>query len=265
MPDDTINTTTVEGSQSAQIDISQADMQAQNETDQLPSPEKLGVTQAQFDKYYNSGTSEYNWQAHAREAEFINGQYAEQTIDTQYEAQNAEAFESAEDAVEQAGLNWEDLSRKIGMTGDIDQADYDALTQMGLPFEIVQQHVQLVSDQVQTHVALVTEAFGGQERWGQTQAWADANMSEAEIDQLNTMLGGSNYQLAVDLLMQKAGTQALNTPMSQGGGEAVQPYASQMEMVADQRKPEYRRDAAFRQKVMMRASASNWANPNHTQ
>lgn len=264
MADEPVNTTVVEGSQSAQIDISQADMQAQNETDQLPSPEKLGVTQAQFDKYYNSEKSEYNWQAHAREAEFVNSQQAEKTIDAESETANAEAIETAEQAVEQAGLDWDVLSRKIGETGNIDESDYEALSKMGIPKEIVEQHVDMVYTQVQGHIAKVTDAFGGREQWQQTQAWADRNLDQTEIDQLNGMLGGPNYEMAVNLLMQKAGTQMNAMPMGSGGNPAVEGYASQMEMVADQRNPEYKRDPAFREKVMQRAAASNWSTANHT-
>jgi hypothetical protein len=265
MADEPINASVVAGSTEAHIDITNAEVEIQNERDALPSPEKMGVTQAQFDKYYNSETSEYNWQAHAKESEFVAGQRAEnQTIDAESETANAEAVETAAQAVEQAGLDWDVLSRKIGETGNIDESDYEALSKMGVPKEIVEQHVNMVSTQVQDHIAKVTDAFGGQEQWQQTQAWADRNLDQTEIDQLNGMLGGPNYEMAVNLLMQKAGTQMNAMPMGGGGNPAVEGYASQMEMVADQRNPEYKRDPAFREKVMQRAAASNWATSNYT-
>jgi len=265
MADEPVNVNVVEGSTSAHIDITNAEVEGQNALDTLPSPEKMGVTQAQFDKYYNSEKTEYNWKAHAKEYEFIAGQRAEnQTINAESETANAEAIETAEHAVEQAGLDWDDLSRKIGANGDIDVADYEALVKLGIPQEIVKQHVDMVSGQVQDQVQAVTDAFGGREQWQQTQTWADANLEQGELDQLSTMLGGPNYKMAVDLLRQKAGTQMTTMPLGGGGTPAVEGYAPQMEMVADQRNPEYKRNPAFRDKVMQRAAASNWATSNYT-
>lgn len=254
-----VSASIVQGSESADITTTSAEVEAAKANSDAVGPDSFGVTQSQFDKYYKDGN--YNWEAHAKELQYI----AEQRGDeTQQEADQQEVPEDAQEVVEQAGLDWDELSYKIGAQGDIDGEDYEALMQLGIPMETIRGHVQMVAHQVQTHVEAVTDAFGGQEQWQQTQAWADRNLSEGEINHLNQMLAGPDYQMAVEMLKQKAGTQMGNMPQSNPGTNQVTPYGSQAEMIADMRKPEYKRDPAFRQQVQARVGASQLNMGGHT-
>lgn len=256
-----VQATIVESSTATNIDTTTEEVKNAQANANAVGPDTFGVSQAQFDKYYNDG--QYNWEAHAKELQFQAEQRG-QNNEAKPQEENQTAPEDAQQAVEQAGLNWEELNWKIGAKGDIDISDYQALMQMGIPEEVIRGHVQMVAQQVQTHVTEVEEAFGGKEAWQQTQAWADRNLSEGEIDHLNRMLAGPDYQMAVDMLKQRAGTAMQTGPQTVPGVTQVAPYNSQAEMVADQMKPEYRRDPAFRQQVMQRAAISSFANTRHT-
>lgn len=255
-----VSASIVQGSQSEQITttIDEVKNAEANAANAQPTADSLGVTPAQFDKFYKDG--QYNWEAHAKEQQFILDQRGE----TQQGETQQEEVADPQDAVNKAGLDWDDLNYKIGANGDIDASDYQALMQLGIPEETIRTHVAMVSQQVQNHVAQVTEAFGGQEQWAQTQAWADRNLSQGEIDHLNQILAGPDYRMAVELLQQRAGTAMQTGVQSTPGTNQAQPYASQAEMVADMRKPEYKRDPAFRQSVQSRAAVSAFNQGAHT-
>lgn len=257
-----VSASIVQGSESADITTTSAEVEAAKANADAVGPDSFGVTQSQFDKYYKDGN--YNWEAHAKELQFIAEQRGTDNQQTQQEEGQQEVAEDAQQAVEQAGLDWDELSFKIGSQGDIDIEDYNKLMAMGIPEETIRGHVQMVAQQVQTHVAAVTDAFGGQEQWQQTQAWADRNLSEGEIAHLNQMLAGPDYKMAVDMIKQRAGTQMSNMPQTNPGTNQVTPYGSQAEMIADMRKPEYKRDPAFRQQVQARVGASQLNMGGHT-
>ena len=257
-----VSASVVQGSESADITTTQAEVDAAKANADAVGPDSFGVTQAQFDKYYKDG--QYNWEAHAKELQYIAEQRGTDNQQTQQEEGKQEVAEDAQQAVEQAGLDWDELSYKIGAQGDIDIEDYNKLMAMGIPEETIRGHVQMVAQQVQSHVQAVTDAFGGQEVWQQTQAWADRNLSEGEIDHLNRMLAGPDYQMAVDMIKQRAGTQMQSMPQTNPGTTQVAPYQSQAEMIADMRKPEYKRDPAFRNQVQARAGASSFNQTRHT-
>tara|TARA_R110000803_G_scaffold39813_3_gene85881 strand:+ start:1815 stop:2609 length:795 start_codon:yes stop_codon:yes gene_type:complete len=258
MAEPDVSATTVNGSESAEITTTVEEVQAVEAASAAAGPETFGVNQAQFDKYYSAEDKSYNWEAHAKELQFVSEQRT--TSEPPPQQDNPEQFATAEDAVDAAGLDWDDLSYKIGANGDIDAMDYERLEAMGIPRNVIETHVQSVSAQAQDHVAKVTDAFGGREEWIQTQAWANRNLGEVEINQLNSMLAGQNYLAAVMALKQRAGTsnETSRLPQTNPGTPQAQGYASQAEMVADQRKPEYKRDPAFRQHVAQRAAKSDF-------
>jgi len=268
--DANVSASTVVGSQAATIDTTIGEVNAAEAAADAPSADKLNVTQAQFDKYYNAADDTYNWEAHAREQAFVADQAGDDTPAPEYAEEPQEVTEEyiddAQDIVDSAGLDWDDLTYKIGMQGDIDPVDYDALMALGIPREVIQNHISTISNDAQEHVSNVTDAFGGKEQWMQTQAWANRNLNETELDQLNVMLASPNYQMAVDMIQQRAGTSNPTSQLTQTqpGTAQVAGYASQAEMVADQRKPEYKRDPEFRARVMARAARSDWAQGGHT-
>lgn len=237
------------------------------------TPESLGVERAQFDKFYNKETGAYNWQAHAKETEFKLTQKGGQQ-DPAEGKPDAGKEDAAREATQKAGLDFDEMSRKIVRDGDLGKEDYDALLAIGLPEEVVRTHVDNVKHRVEAHVSTVIAAFGGEEAFERAKTIARQSYDNKELDALNRQLaGGDTYQAAVDTMLAKAGLppvergSVLETPNAgKPGNGGVQPYSDQMEMVRDQRDPRYKSDPKFREQVYKRAAASTFSvNPRaHT-
>ena len=255
-----VTATTVEGANSASVNLSMEEGKATAPSNEVTA-ESLGVAPEQFDKYYKDG--QYNWEAHAKELQFKEQQQAKKAPEQQAN-QPAAAPAEAQEAVENAGLNWDTLGDKIVTDGDIGEADYKALEEIGIPTDIAKEYVEAVKFRTETHVNQVTEFFGGEQQFEAVKTWAQQNYSEAELDALSAQLSDpQSWKLAADMLSTKAGhlpsSNATYGPNAgSAAGTTVQPYGSQQEMIADQRRPEYKRDPSFRAQVVERARVSNF-------
>lgn len=247
-----------------------------------PTPESLGVTQAQFDKFYSADTG-YNWENHAKELAFkLEGKAppaegeetpaegeppAEETpAPAEGEAPASEA--DATNAVAQAGLDFEQVNETIATTGALSEEHLVALRKIGIPDEVSQGYVKYLKGTAEAHVASVTEYMGGDDGLAKAREWAKANLPLAEIQDYEKRISDpETWRLAADSILARAGLpagqkadpivppNAQQAPTTPGG---IQPYATQADMIADQRKPEYRKDPAFHQQVMDRARISTF-------
>lgn len=234
-----------------------------------PSADSLGVTSEQFDKYFDAQTGQYNWQAHAKEAEFKVEQKASQDSKSDQADKTEKPSEADERSiVEKAGLDFNALEAQIVENGDIDQAAYDALLGIGIPEDTIKQHIQGIKNEAANHVENVMNAFGGEDVLEKIADWAQQNYTPEEIKALEDKLSDpAEFKVTADMLIAKSGISALadgkpvNAPnASEGGSGGVKGYANQAEMIADQRKPEYKTDPSFRAEVAQRAAASTWEN-----
>jgi hypothetical protein len=263
-----VNVQNVDGAQSANVNLTMEEGK-QAQPAEGPKPEDLGVTKEQFDKYYNTEKGEYNWQAHAKELEFKASQRADKSAEDpkqqSLDLKDGITEDQATNAIEQAGLNFDDLETKIVENGDIDKADYEALSKIGIPEEITQGYIQNLKDNATRHIENVFSAFGGEDNFEKAKAAAQKEYSPAELDNLTAQLADPNqYKLAVDVLSAKAGLvpnergEALAGPNATAGQGTVVPYANQAEMVADMRDARYRTDANYRNRVQARVAASTF-------
>lgn len=255
-----VNTTVVQGSKSADIGMTIAEGQKAQPSNE-PTAESLGVTAQQFEKYYKDGN--YNWEAHAKEQQYILEQRSKQPEQAQDQSASTSETE-AQGLVEQAGLNWDDLGQKIASKGDLDVADYQALQKIGVPEHIVKDYVNSVHRNAEAHVSNVMGAFGGEQNFERIKSWAQENYNEAQLQQLESALADpSGYQLAVDLLLARSGMAGPVAPnAAYGGTTQVEGYSSQAEMVMAMRDPRYRNDVGYRREVEAKVAASTWgANP----
>ena len=264
------------GGQSADINVSmeqQTSATAAAEQANAPTAGTLGVSDAQFAKFYSPQTG-YNWQAHATEANFRASQGsvdAEADVQTEAPAPAVEPTpEVAQNAVQQAGLDMDQLSQQIADTQTIDEVSFKALEDIGIPRQIVADYIEGIGAKAQDQIWAVTDAFGGDENLNRVKEYAQATYTEAEMLAFDKQLADPNqYQGVVDLLRHKAGIlpgssgEALATPNALGGGmDGVQGYASDAEMQVDMRDPRYKRDAAFRQHVTSKVAASQYGGNN---
>lgn len=153
---------------------------------------------------------------------------------------------TAQEAVDKAGLNWDDLGNKLTTKGDLDAEDYAALAKAGVPENIVRDYVARVNaDTERTHKEAL-EYGGGEEKVTALLDWAAKTLTPEEISGYNQMLSSTSWKVALDTLSARQAKAApggqepnLVTVNGRLGGTTVG-YNSEDEMKADMREPLYR-------------------------
>jgi hypothetical protein len=130
--------------------------------------------------------------------------------------------------------------------------------------QVVNQYMEGIAAKSELHVSKVLGAAGGQEEYGRMAKWAAAVLPKAEQDALNRVVDSMDTDAATAAVLglKARYQQAMGMPPAATyGGVAdptggIVPYGSTAELYADQAKPEYQKDPAFRAKVMQRLSVS---------
>lgn len=235
--------------------------------------ESLGVDQASFDKYYKDGN--FNWEGYAKEQAWKDSQ---KPAEAKPESKPSNApqhsdTKEAQTAVENAGLNWDDLGAKISDDGDISPEDYDALARIGVPKEVVQNYIAMTKQQSQGMIDDIIDKSGGQEMFNQVYDRLQSKPLELR-NRIDSMLTDpSTRQYGIDMMFKEAGLepptgaaqQPAAPPQQQSGAQnrvgtdgAIQPFQSFEEQVAAQRDSRYNTDPAYREEVIRRALAGKY-------
>lgn len=176
-------------------------------------------------------------------------QQQQQTADGQQQA--------AQQAVAQAGLDFNALSAEFAANGELSADSYKALHEKsGIPREIVDQFIngQVAAQQIAREE--VHKIVGGGDNYQQLVTWAKDNLSPVEIAAFNKIAGGA------DLTATKIAVQGLKSRYDAAFGSepnlisdnlasnGAVGYRSKAEMTKDMADPRYASDPAFRQDVM---------------
>lgn len=254
------------------VTITEAPVKGEGQAE-VVTAESLGVSEAQFAKYYKDGV--YNWDAHRTEVEYREKQ-AKDKDDRQDKAvfpedivKPADADVSdgdASKAVEQAGLDWDTLDTEIATDGKLGEASVEALKALGIPENVITTYVDNIVRDAEAHIDNVTKAFGGEDTMAKVNEWVVTNLAEAEIETYNERLNDpAQFDSAVKELLDKSGAKVtkapekrLEAPNSQiPSSTGPKAFASDAEMQQAFRDPRYRTDAAFRQEVMERVRVTD--------
>lgn len=178
-------------------------------------------------------------------------------------ADTAEAQETANKAVEAAGLDMEALGNKVVANGDLDAEDYAALSKQGISKEMVQSYVagqQAIATQM---VGRMHDTVGGEDTFNELLGWASENLAADEIAAFNnTVDNGSEaaVRMALQGLHSRFQAQGGKAPNLVGGkrqatnGDVFRSTAEVTKAMSD---PRYGRDPAYRADVMAKLSRSN--------
>jgi len=246
--------------------------------DKGPSAESLGVTQSQFDKYYSKDTGKYNWEAHAKEQEYIKKQQEDKTPEEKAEGDDKKTEDAEEEtkyseitddnapaAIRDAGLDIETLKAKVVETGDIDDADYEALKKIGVSEAAANAYVQGLFDRAQSHLNEIMEMFGGADGLkGTVNKLVEAGaLSKEDLSGLSYALGDPrNGKAVAKALLAQAGVKPAD-PVKLRGEQKVSAqettgFKSQAEMIAAMRDPRYKKDPAYRADVMEKVKGASF-------
>lgn len=217
------------------------------------------------EKFYNKETGEYNWQAHATEAEFKAQQAGKKDEKPTEETTEEQAEEDAaiSSVIEKAGLTQAALAEQIATTGSLSEENYAALEKAGVPRDIVEHYAQMYAQQAEGVRQTVYEAVGGEAQWDTLSTWASQNMSQARKDVVNAMFNSpETMQDGLKLLMDdyakasRGGEGTLATGGHPGGAGSMTAFGSRAEQTAAIRDPRYAKDPAYRATVAQRMQAT---------
>ena len=173
--------------------------------------------------------------------------------------------EAAEKAVGEAGLDMEALSAEYSENGELTQESLDALAKVGITGDMVQSYIAGQEAQATEARKELLEPIGGDiEAYNKLTAWAGENLSDAEVDEFNSVLETGNplaVKMAIrDLSAKYEGVNGTEpgrqlTGKSNTSGAAV--YESTADLMKDMSNPEYAKNPAFRAKVEAKLGRSS--------
>lgn len=150
--------------------------------------------------------------------------------------------------------------------GTLSEESYAELEARGLSKDVVDTFMAGVEALQTARGSNLIEVAGSQEEMDALVAWGTKNLSDAEQAQFNAAVDQAILEgdmTAASMLIPgiKARMSAepnyveAESPQSEGG---IKPYANKSEMMADMRKPEYRKDGNFVAQVQQRLAISNF-------
>ena len=176
--------------------------------------------------------------------------------------------EEASKIVTEAGLDYQALSTKIAEKGQLDDGDYEALKGMGIPRELVDEHIALQKGRAEAARAESVEYIGGEEATTELLQWAAKSLSPDEVSAYNDMLAGPQWKAAVDTLKVLKGQSTSSKepnmvrPSQSSTGGASTGYQDKSEMQVDMGNPLYHdptpKGAAFRKQVQAKMANAAW-------
>lgn len=227
---------------------------AQPEQNSLPSDGPAGDRPGWLPEKFNSPedlADAYN----ELQAKMSSGQPTEE------EAQ--EAVDAAEEAVTEAGLNFEALSTEYWENGGLSDESYAALENAGIPRELVNQYAQGQEALVEATRQQVYGSVGGEEAYQGMVEWAADTLEEGEIDAFNAAVNSGDMNqtmMAVQGLRARFAAEGVLEPSRTVEGQAAQSgssYRSVAELMQDMNDPRYNKDAAFRTDVEQKLARSD--------
>lgn len=189
-------------------------------------------------------------------------EYAPTTEETpQDEAPTTE--DQAKEAVEKAGLDFDELSAKFWEKGSLEDADYEALDKAGIPRHLVDQFAAGQQALIQLERQEAFSTVGGEENYTSMVKWAAENLTEKEIESYDKAVNGDDKAarlLAIKGLQAryegKIGREPGRTVGGKGGSGPQDVYESVEQLQADMRDPRYFKDPAFIRKVEAKLARS---------
>ena len=178
------------------------------------------------------------------------------------ETKQENTLEIAEDAVENAGLNFDTLAQEYAEKGQLGDESYKALEQSGIPKAYVDQFIagqKAIGEQQTNNVKTMV---GGEDAYNEMASWASKNMSEGEKKAYNAAVNSADMdtvKLAVDGLQAKyQAANGIEPKLMQGKATPVseQGFDSWAEVTAAMADPRYSKDPAYQEAVKQKLANS---------
>ena len=172
---------------------------------------------------------------------------------------------TAEKAVDEAGLDMDALSKEYAESGELSKGSLEALSKVGITEDMVQSYITGQEAQAAAAQKELLEPIGGDiEAYNKLTAWAGDNLSDAEVDEFNSVLETGNssaVKMAIRDLSAKYESVNGTEPGRQLSGKpnisGAAVYESTADLMKDMQNPEYAKNPAFRAKVAAKLDRSS--------
>ena len=174
-----------------------------------------------------------------------------------------EVDQTANDAVEAAGLDFEEMSQEYFDNDGLSESTYDKLEAGGIPREIVDQYIAGQKASGEATRTELLETVGGEEQYAEMTNWAADAFSDGEIDAFNDAINQGNSNMArMAIAGLKARYEAANGSEPSRTISGAEPrdgssYRSVAELMEDMSNPKYHNDDAFRSDVERKLARSD--------
>jgi len=172
--------------------------------------------------------------------------------------------DSAEEIIDNAGLDFAVLSEEYAENGELSSEAYKALSDSGIPKDLVDQYIAGQQSLTDTTTNSMYDSVGGKEAYGAMLEWASDSMNPAETKTFNNAVTSGDVNqmtLAVKGLEARFKAEATFEPKSplEGGNPSNNgsTYRSMAELMTDMNDVRYKKDAAFRGDVEQKLGRSS--------
>lgn len=173
-------------------------------------------------------------------------------------------------ALKEAGVDPKAAAETFAKEGKLSDADVEAFEKAGFPKAVVDAYLRGVTGQAEsvkqkaaTSVEDIKAAVGGEDGFKTVRNYISSNFTQAEKEAFNAELATGDADKAMAAVVAakarydaEFGTE--NDPLTGKNPGGVLGYADDAEMMADMRKPAYKKDPAYRAKVAARIKASTY-------
>lgn len=190
----------------------------------------------------------------------------ESTVETvTEEAQEGEqpSAETVQQAVSDAGIDFNALQGEYNEQGGLSDATYDTLAEAGFSRDLVSSWIKGQEALNSSYESSVYESAGGKEEYAAMVQWASENLSKAEIAAYDRSVDSGDIEmvkLAITGLRSKYQAVEGSDPSLIGGQSTSSTggnYSSWAEVTAAMKDTRYETDPAYRQQVANKLSRSN--------
>lgn len=182
--------------------------------------------------------------------------------DENAEKPTPETPNEARETVENAGLDFDAMSKEFAESGELSEDTYKNLEAKGIPKDMVDSYVKGQEALAADYENELFSLAGGKDSYTEMAQWAIENLSDNEVEAYNNAVqSGSQPQarLAIDGLMSRYRDNGGAEPTLVGGkaSASVETYDSWAQVTKDMATAEYKKDPAFRDAVTKKLSRSS--------